>query len=143
MTFRVRAQDANSDYSWGQGALDFLVDSPAAVAQVVETRLLLFQGEWAFDLRNGTPWMQSILGKSSPAQRNQAIRARILSTPFVLSLENFSATVNVANRSLSVSGFINTAFGGPIPFGPVPFSLTPQGPFQLGFSPLGGSQGAG
>jgi len=76
MTLRVRALDpATGDYQIFRGvASEFLVDSPEAVRQKVQTRLLLFQGEWFADLGAGTPWLQQILGRhaSAPPHPGQA-----------------------------------------------------------------------
>jgi hypothetical protein len=140
--FAVRALDANGDYSFGQSAANFLVDSPAAVAQCVLTRLRLWQGEWFLDLTAGTPWMQQIMGKSRPAGRDAAIRQVILLTPFVKGISNYATTVDLRTRAWTMSCDLDTAFGTISIV--VPFTATPNaGAFQLNYSPAGGTQGAG
>jgi hypothetical protein len=113
VTFRVRAMDQNLDMTFGRGIQNFKIDSPAAVAQAIGTRLNLWTGDWWLDLTQGTPWLQQILGKprapgSSP---DAAIRTRILGTPYVTRLSNYSSSFNSTNRSWTVSGVVDTAFG--------------------------------
>ncbi len=61
---RVRKLDANGDYSFGQGEANFWVNNAAGVAQNVETRLGLLEGEWFLDknsrdpLVSRNPWLQ-------------------------------------------------------------------------------------
>ncbi len=62
---RYRRLDENHDYTFGKGLGNFLEDevgNPEAVAQAIQTRLLLFTGEWWEDLRDGLPLWQKILG---------------------------------------------------------------------------------
>lgn len=107
---RYRALDENGDYSFGQGQGNFLVNSPACVAQAVNTRLLLLTGEWFLDVTDGTPYAEKILGKSNQLTRDAAIRARILGTPNVTEIVEYASSVDAA-RALAVTATINTAFG--------------------------------
>ncbi len=141
MTFKYRALDVDGDYSFGHGSSDFLVDSAAAVAQAVMTRLKLWQGEWFLDLVDGMPWNQRVLGVSRPGPRDAAIRARILETPFVTHILDYTSSVDVASRSFSGSCKIDTAFG-PTAIS-LPFQFVQRLPFEAGVSPVGGEQGAG
>lgn len=128
--------------TFGQSLNNYLFDSPEAVGQVVVTRLKLWQGEFWLDLNAGTPWFQQILGKSPAPTRDSAIRQVILQTPFVTGLTNYSSTVDLRTRALTVSCTVQTAFGATtitVPFTAGP----PAGPFELGVSPVGGLQGTG
>ncbi|HCL5429181.1 TPA: hypothetical protein N2K81_005094 [Citrobacter freundii] len=58
---RYRREDADGDYTFGQGDDTFLIDSPECVAQAVKTRFELWRGQWFLDLTEGTPYVQSIL----------------------------------------------------------------------------------
>jgi hypothetical protein len=108
---RYRALDANGDYSGGRGQGNFLINSPACVAQSVLTRLKLWQGQWFLDLTEGTPWLQRILGKTSKQAADLAIRARVLATNGVTGIASYSSTLNTVTRALSVTMTIDTQFG--------------------------------
>lgn len=132
MALRYRAQDNSGDMRFGHGSADFLVDSPAAVAQAVKTRFGLWRGQWFLDLSVGTPWYQSILGRHRRNMYDSAIRSVILGTPYVVRLFNYSSALIPATRQLVVSCRVLSAFG--------PFAITdypvPGGPFALGSTPL-------
>lgn len=106
---RYRRLSSDGDYVFGQGLSNFLVDSPECVAQAVQTRLALLRGEWFVDVTDGTPYSTAILGKSNKTIRDREIRARILGTPNVTEITDYSSTL--VDRALSVSATINTAFG--------------------------------
>lgn len=107
---RYRALSPDGDFVFGQGTSEFLVNSPAAVAQAVQTRLLLIEGEWFLDVNEGTPYPTQILGTGTRDIYDQAIQERILGTEGVLSIESYSSFY-ASDRSLSVSCLINTIFG--------------------------------
>ncbi|MBG6243579.1 MAG: hypothetical protein EKE20_18100, partial [Candidatus Symbiopectobacterium sp. Dall1.0] len=69
---RYRREDANGDYTFGQGDSTWLINSPEAVAQAVKTRFELWYGQWFLDTAEGTPWLQSVLGKQRPETYNLA-----------------------------------------------------------------------
>lgn len=106
---RYRALDADGDMTFGAGQANFLINSPAAVGQAVQTRLLLFRGEWFLDTTEGTPWATEILGKNTEPTRDAALRDRILGTEGVTEITAFTAVVS--GRSLTVSATINTLYG--------------------------------
>jgi hypothetical protein len=108
---RYRALDANGDYSGGRGSGNFLINSPACVAQSVLTRLKLWQGQWFLDVTEGTPWLQSILGKTTKQAYDLAIRARVLATNGVTGIASYSSTLNTVTRALTVTMTIDTQFG--------------------------------
>jgi hypothetical protein len=120
MTFRYRRLSDNladplrvgGDMTFGRSDRDFLVDSPTAVAQAVYTRLRLWQGEWFLNLLEGMPWMQQVLVHSAGSGvPDAAIRARILGTPFVTSIEDYSSFWEPTNRLFTVTCKLWTAFG--------------------------------
>lgn len=87
----------------------------AAVAQAIQTRLLLFQGEWWAATQDGLPLWQSIVGVGAGAAALQAaealISACILGTPFVISISGVAASYNPATRAFSYSATVTTQFG--------------------------------
>lgn len=107
---RYRAQDANGDYQFGQGPVEFLVNSPAAVAQAVKTRLLLLTGEWFLDTSQGTPYATEVLGKGTAPTYDLVIRERILDTQGVVSIVAYSSTLDPVTRKLSIQATIDTIY---------------------------------
>jgi hypothetical protein len=110
---RVRAQDANGDYTIGQGNANFLINSAAAVGQLVLTGLRLMQGEWFLDQTIGTPWLQDVIGPGATRKPfyDLAIQNQILNTVGVTGIVSYSSTLNAVQRNLTVNATINTQFG--------------------------------
>lgn len=123
---RYRALDADGDFTFGRSEANFLINSPAAVAQSVLTRLRLWQGEWFLDTTEGTPWSQQILGRNTQAIYDLAIRTRVLDTDGVTSIADYSSSLDAAARKLTVTMKINTAFGETS----LTATLTPSGSVQ-------------
>lgn len=107
---RYRALSASGDYTFGQGQANFLINSPAAVGQSVLTRLRLWEGEWFLDTTDGTPWLQSVMGKNTQSLYDMAIRARVLETRGVVSIVKYASNLR-PDRRLDVTMTINTQFG--------------------------------
>ena len=108
---RVRKQDANGDKVWGHGQADFWRDQPEAVAQLVQTRLGLWLGQWFLFSTDGTPYQTKILGKRTEATRDPLLQARILQTPGVQAIKQYSSALNRDTRAWSVRGLIDTIYG--------------------------------
>ncbi len=108
----VRQLDSNHDPIWGNGQANFLVDL-AAVAQIIQTTLLLFQGEWWADLTAGVPMFQSILG-SNNGKKIDAIstilQSAILAVPFVTGLTHVITNYS-PNRTFQFGCIVVTQFG--------------------------------
>jgi hypothetical protein len=100
-----RELDADGDYSIGR----FLVDSPAAVAQAVQTRLRLLTGEWFLDLSGGTPYDTRVLGYNTQATRDLTIKERILGTPGVTGIASYASSV--VGRKMTVVARVDTLYG--------------------------------
>lgn len=128
--------DSSGDYTFGQSAANYLVDSPEAVGQRVGTRLRLWVGDWFLDLTEGTPYWEQILGHKNIALAGAVLRDRILSTPFAVSVDDYSVIFDETTRDFKVVGKLNTAFGR------VSFSFPTRpglgGTFTLDDTPLGG-----
>lgn len=94
-----------------------------AVAQAIQTRLLMFQSEWWENLNLGTPMFQSILGASG-SQKSQAAMAASLTnvisgSPYVSGVQNINTSFNSVTRQFSYSAIAQTSFGA------VPVTVTP------------------
>lgn len=108
---RLRAQSASGDYTFGQSGANFLVNSRPMVAQSARTRLLLWEGEWFLDIRDGTPYMTSVLGHGTKALYDLAIQTRVLDTPGVTRIAAYSSVLDGIHRSLAVTMTLDTLFG--------------------------------
>lgn len=108
---RYRKLDKSGDMIFGNQQADFYRDQPEAVAQAVLTRLRLWVGEWFIDTTEGTPYQQAMLGAHKTKTIEPAIRARILGTQDVTSIEELSLTIDPDSRRASIAAVINTAFG--------------------------------
>jgi hypothetical protein len=109
---RYRQLTSDNDYTFGAGQLNFLIDSPAAVAQAVLTSLLLFLGEWYLNTDDGTPYFESALGKHSQEMADAMIIARISQVQGVVDVRNLVSAVDPNTRAYRVlSATINTIYG--------------------------------
>ena len=108
---RVRPLSSTGDYTVG---LPYLTNSPAAVRQKIQTRLLLLFGEWFANNQDGTRY---VLGKVGGRDYNAQIQQRILGTPGVSSILSYNAILST--RQLTVSGTVQSIYSTT----PVPFSV--------------------
>lgn len=108
---RYRKLDANGDYVFGHGSIDFLVNSSAAVGQAIETALRLIQGEWFLDTLAGVPYYTQILGYNTQSLYDTVIKNAIRNVQGVVSIVSYSSFLNAATRVLSISATVNTQFG--------------------------------
>ena len=108
---RYRQLSPTGDFTFGNGQANFYRDQPEAVGQAVQTRLLLWLGEWFLDTTEGTPYLQSILGKYSQTDADIAIQQRILGTQGVTDIQNYESTIDPNSRSMTVTCDLNTIYG--------------------------------
>jgi hypothetical protein len=106
--------DANHDLVLGGSGLNLLVDIDA-VAQIIQTRLLLFQGEWWENTNEGLALWQSILGVGG-ASRNLAtinllLQQRIELSPFVTGVQNVQSSFDPNTRQITYAAEVTTPFG--------------------------------
>lgn len=110
----VRALSPSYDPLAGAGQACFISDL-YAVAQIIGTRLRLFQGEWWENNTLGLPLFQSILGQSGSARAQQVMMMVILqqigTCPFVQSIASSSFSYNAAARIFTFQCVVLTQFG--------------------------------
>jgi hypothetical protein len=86
-----------------------------AVAQAIQTRLLLFEGEWWEDLLEGTPLFQQILGyrrqTSGQDLATTALTTRVMGTPYVSAVTNVQVQFNPSTRGFNYAATVYTSFG--------------------------------
>jgi hypothetical protein len=111
---QVRALGPGYDPLAGNGTANFLTDLDA-VRQIIQTRLLLFQGEWFLNLADGTPVFQQMLGVAGAGKRSQIIsallQARIRNSPFVTGVLDVQTDYDPNTRAFGFSCTVSTQFG--------------------------------
>jgi hypothetical protein len=108
---RVRKLTASGDFSFGQGRQDFFVDQPEAVAQIVKTRLSLWLGDWFLDVTDGMDWQGSVLGNRTRTTRDPTLRRRVLESPSVTQINDYSSGFDGDTRAFRASFGLDTEFG--------------------------------
>jgi hypothetical protein len=105
---KYRQLSPTGDYSFGGGAY-FLTNTPEAVAQAIKTRMGLLAGEWFLDTKEGLD-VTKILGVGTQTTRDFEVQSRILGTPGVKSLLNYSSAAG-SDRTFMVSATVDTIYG--------------------------------
>jgi phage tail protein X len=105
-----RKLDANGDYVFGKGAGNFLSNSPATVAQAIQTALRLFQGEYFPNVLAGVPFGSKILGAGTKTSYDLALQSAILGVTGVLQITQWTSSVD-ANRKATVNCVVDTVYG--------------------------------
>ena len=109
MTMIVRRLDSHHDMTFGQGRGN-LAGGAEGTAQRLRCRLLTILGEWPYDTSKGVPWWQppgsstpAIMGAPRDLQYSEGVlKAAILGTDGIATLETFSLTVDPSTRRLFV-----------------------------------------
>lgn len=70
--------------------------------QRIKVRLQIFKGEWVLDNREGVPYFQDILTKSSKEANDAIFRAKILEEPLVDTIVDFNSTQDRLTRTYSL-----------------------------------------
>jgi hypothetical protein len=108
---KYRRLDNNGDFSFGHGAQDYLVDSPAAVAQAIKTTLALYQGEWFLDTTVGIPYITDVLGYGTQGLYDTLIQSTVASVQGVDSIISYTSSLDHFTRVLTVTMEVKTIFG--------------------------------
>jgi hypothetical protein len=107
---RYRRQDANGDYVFGHGKVDFYIDQPAVFAQAVKTRLRLFLGEYFVDTTVGMPWQSQVLGFNAESVYDGAVRNCITETPGFLNFVRYNSVLERRTRLLTIDALVNSVY---------------------------------
>lgn len=111
-TIIVRNQGTAWDAQRGNGLQNFLTDVDA-VAQIINSRLRLLQGEWFEDTSLGLPLFQQLLGHPITNQAVALIvRQQILATPFVLGIAGGPVVMfSPGGKVFTFQAVVDTQFG--------------------------------
>jgi hypothetical protein len=107
----VRKLSPTGDFTFGASQLNFLNNSPEAVAQVVRTSLLLWLGEWYLDITLGMPWIEGVLGKHNQSMADITIQDFILGVQGVTDITSFTSNDERNERLYTGSVEIDTVYG--------------------------------
>jgi hypothetical protein len=116
---RVRKIDPVSGRVFGGSQAAFWINNAEGVAQNVKTRLGLWLGQWWLNQADGTPWSTDVLGKYTEQTRDAVVRARILGTPGVTGIVNYSSSLDRFSRKWNVDLTVNTLYGQATIAGPI------------------------
>jgi len=82
----------------------YILTGPLCVIQRIRVRFRFFLGEWFLDQRLGIPYFQDILIKNpDPTLISAIFRQVLLTTPGVLRVDAFTATLDAPTRVLTVN----------------------------------------
>lgn len=81
----------------------FASTTEESAAQRIKIRLLVFREEWILDLREGVPYFQEILTKTSKQVVDAIFKAKILEDPLVDKISYFTSSINTATRKYTLS----------------------------------------
>lgn len=108
---RIRKQDADGDYVFGGGLRDFYIDVPECCVLAAKYRLELDYAAWWLAPFDGTPWHTKVIGRRTESTRDAVLKNRILGTPGVTSVVNYSSALDRERRAFSVvSAELNTIY---------------------------------
>lgn len=99
------------DFKFGNSQLDFISDSPATVAQVVQTSLRLWLGEWFLDNTLGMPWIEGVLGKHTQEIADITVQDYILNVQGVTDIASFISEDLRDTRRYQATVKLNTIYG--------------------------------
>ena len=109
-----RMLDENGDYVFGRGRHAYL-EGVEAVAQAIQTRLLLLYSEWWEDREDGLPLFEKILASSGSPSNVQAVdflfKERISGTKGVLSILGYDSNFNDDTRKYTFRAVVETLYG--------------------------------
>lgn len=91
------------------------VEGREDVAQGIRCRLRMFLGESFVDVTKGTPWFQTILGKTAQGAAEISIKQRILTAPGVALIRRFNFTPDLGRRTLNISATVTSEQGDDLP----------------------------
>jgi hypothetical protein len=106
---RVRALDANGDWTYGQGQNNYKVNQ-AAIQQNIQTRCLSFLGDCFFDLGAGIDWFNFLGGSKDQLALQLAISAVILNTSGVTGINLVLVSLDDTTRQFTVQYQVQTVY---------------------------------
>ena len=76
-----------------------------------KTRFLLWYGQWFLDTTEGTPWIQSVLGKAKSRIPTTSLSVSGSETQGLASITAFNTTVDGTTRRVTFTATVETIYG--------------------------------
>lgn len=105
---KVRAIDANNDWTFGKGKSNYKTGRNAC-AQNIKTALQCLINDCFFATTEGIDWFNRLGGKNI-IQTKLDVAATIIKVPDVTSIEEISANIDV-KRNISIQYAVNSIYG--------------------------------
>jgi len=110
--YKTRRLDANGDFVISGEVWIYDIE---AIQQTIQTRIYLFSAEYWRDVSDGTPWINSILGKNNSVNTIQSksslLKNRILNTEGVITILEWSSDFDYSTRKFTIVATILTEYG--------------------------------
>lgn len=97
--------------AFGQSQLNFIGNTPETIAQIVQTSLLLWLGEWYLDVTAGMPWIQGVLGKHNQATADVTVQDYISNIQGVTDIDEFESVSQQDVRLYKAAATLDTIYG--------------------------------
>lgn len=109
---KYRKLDESGDYTFGLGNSGFYKDADA-VAQAIQTKLKLFEGDWWENPTDGLPLFQSILRTPGTSENitsvDLMVQSRIMQDPHVNDITSYSSSYQ--GGKYTAQAVVETDFG--------------------------------
>lgn len=106
----VRALDSSGDWTFGSGLNNYF-SNIAAVAQNIQTRLLMVLGDCFFATDQGIDWFNFLSSKNQGALQ-LAVQTTILNTPGVTGLVSSNISYSPVTRAIFMNYTVTTVYTG-------------------------------
>jgi hypothetical protein len=112
MAADIKLNPITHDLAITKGELTFTEEKPESVAQRLKIKLLMFLGEWKFNIDFGVPYYQRIFEKGITKPVVDSIfRQQIIETPEVIKLISYSSDLNAMTREYSATFTVQAVDG--------------------------------
>jgi hypothetical protein len=111
MNTDIYLDSSTHDIVYSDGDIRLTRDTLEDAAQRIKIRLQIFKGEWILDNREGVPYYQEILTKTSKEAVDAIFKAKVLEDPLVENLLEFTSTYNPSSSEYSLNFSVSLTSG--------------------------------
>lgn len=102
---RIRKNDRNNDWTFGNSQNTFFVDNSVAVAQDLKTKIQEWKGDFFANLQAGIDWKTRLGYRGQKAQLDKDLQKIITDNENVISLNSFESYVDGRTYTANFSYF--------------------------------------